>query len=69
MERFLSKAGFRPAHDLIGILYCFHMQELLDLGETVGTQSRGLSQELINLLPTSKYKFRNLIFRRKAGER
>ncbi|KAJ4711633.1 E3 ubiquitin ligase BIG BROTHER like [Melia azedarach] len=44
-------------------------EELLDLGETVGTQSRGLSQELINLLPTSKYKFRNLIFRRKAGER
>ncbi|XP_031401255.1 E3 ubiquitin-protein ligase BIG BROTHER-like isoform X2 [Punica granatum] len=31
-------------------------QELLELGEAVGTQSRGLSQELISLLPTSKYK-------------
>ncbi|XVF69660.1 hypothetical protein PTKIN_Ptkin11bG0099500 [Pterospermum kingtungense] len=31
-------------------------QELLELGETVGTQSRGLSQELISLLPVSKYK-------------
>lgn len=32
------------------------MQELLELGEAVGTQSRGLSQELISLLPISKYK-------------
>ncbi|KHG02120.1 E3 ubiquitin ligase BIG BROTHER -like protein [Gossypium arboreum] len=31
-------------------------EELLELGETVGTQSRGLSQELISLLPVSKYK-------------
>lgn len=31
-------------------------QELLDLGEAVGTQSRGLSQEQISLLPVSKYK-------------
>ncbi|XP_057953567.1 E3 ubiquitin-protein ligase BIG BROTHER isoform X2 [Malania oleifera] len=31
-------------------------QELLELGETVGTQSRGLSQDLIALLPISKYK-------------
>ncbi|XP_059649105.1 E3 ubiquitin-protein ligase BIG BROTHER isoform X4 [Cornus florida] len=28
-------------------------EELLDLGEAVGTHSRGLSQEFINLLPTS----------------
>ena len=26
------------------------MQELLDLGESVGTQSRGLSQDLINFV-------------------
>ncbi|EOX96697.1 hypothetical protein QUC31_005705 [Theobroma cacao] len=32
-------------------------EELLDLGETIGSQSRGLSQELIDLLPTSKCKF------------
>ncbi|KAF8403832.1 hypothetical protein HHK36_011938 [Tetracentron sinense] len=31
-------------------------EELLDLGEAVGTQSRGLSQELISSLPISKYR-------------
>lgn len=31
-------------------------EELLDLGEAVGTQSRGLSQERISSLPVSKYK-------------
>ncbi|KAK0603610.1 hypothetical protein LWI29_006785 [Acer saccharum] len=31
-------------------------EELLELGETVGTQSRGLSQEHIASLPISKYK-------------
>ncbi|KAM0859578.1 hypothetical protein ACQ4PT_047097 [Festuca glaucescens] len=31
-------------------------EELLDLGEAVGTQSRGLSQESIASLPVTKYK-------------
>ncbi|CDP18780.1 unnamed protein product [Coffea canephora] len=31
-------------------------EELLELGEAVGTQNRGLSQELISLLPVSKFK-------------
>ncbi|KMZ76505.1 RING/U-box superfamily protein [Zostera marina] len=31
-------------------------EELLDLGEAVGTQSRGLSKDIILLLPVSKYK-------------
>ncbi|KAJ6814852.1 E3 ubiquitin ligase BIG BROTHER-like [Iris pallida] len=31
-------------------------EELLDLGEAVGTQSRGLSQDKISLLPVTKYK-------------
>ncbi|KAK1313894.1 E3 ubiquitin ligase BIG BROTHER [Acorus calamus] len=31
-------------------------EELLDLGEAVGSQSRGLPQERISLLPISKYK-------------
>ncbi|TYH15862.1 hypothetical protein ES288_A05G073300v1 [Gossypium darwinii] len=31
-------------------------EELLELEESVGTQSRGLTQELISLLPVSKYK-------------
>ncbi|CAN6560472.1 unnamed protein product [Malus baccata var. baccata] len=31
-------------------------EELLELGETVGTQNRGLSQDQISLLPISKYK-------------
>lgn len=31
-------------------------QELLELGEAVGTQSRGLPQEHISMLPISKYK-------------
>ncbi|KAL0389345.1 UNVERIFIED_CONTAM: E3 ubiquitin-protein ligase BIG BROTHER [Sesamum calycinum] len=31
-------------------------EELLELGEAVGTQSRGLSQDQIALLPTSKFK-------------
>ncbi|XP_050212294.1 E3 ubiquitin-protein ligase BIG BROTHER [Mercurialis annua] len=44
-------------------------EELLDLGEAVGTQSRGLPQELISLLPTSRCKFGSFFSRRKAGER
>ncbi|GMY22416.1 E3 ubiquitin-protein ligase BIG BROTHER-like [Fagus crenata] len=44
-------------------------EELIDLGDAVGTQSRGLSQDLINLLPTSKYKFKNLFSTKKARER
>ncbi|KAD5508724.1 hypothetical protein E3N88_16427 [Mikania micrantha] len=31
-------------------------EELLELGEVVGTQSRGLSQEAISMLPVSKFK-------------
>ena len=38
------------------LLTRFWWQELLDLGEAVGTQSRGLSQEHISLLPVTKYK-------------
>uniref|UniRef100_A0A2P2JLM5 E3 ubiquitin ligase BIG BROTHER isoform X2 n=1 Tax=Rhizophora mucronata TaxID=61149 RepID=A0A2P2JLM5_RHIMU len=44
-------------------------EQLLELGETVGTQSRGLSQELISLLPTSKCKFGSFFLRKKHGER
>ncbi|KAG4960114.1 hypothetical protein GLYMA_13G203300v4 [Glycine max] len=44
-------------------------EELLDLGEAVGTQSRGLSQELIDMLPTSKYKFGSLFKRKNSGKR
>ncbi|KAK9283048.1 hypothetical protein L1049_011276 [Liquidambar formosana] len=44
-------------------------EELLDLGEAVGTQSRGLSQELIGLLPTSRYKARGFFLRKKSRER
>ncbi|XP_065866714.1 E3 ubiquitin-protein ligase BIG BROTHER-like [Euphorbia lathyris] len=39
-------------------------EELLELGEAVGTQSRGLSQELISMLPVSKYKCS--LFKRKS---
>ncbi|XP_074310550.1 E3 ubiquitin-protein ligase BIG BROTHER-like isoform X2 [Silene latifolia] len=39
-------------------------EELLELGETVGTQSRGLSHEQISLLPVSK--FRCCFLRRKS---
>ncbi|XP_022756777.1 E3 ubiquitin ligase BIG BROTHER-like isoform X2 [Durio zibethinus] len=44
-------------------------EELLDLGEAVGSQSRGLSQELIDLLPTSKCKFGSFFSRKKSKER
>lgn len=44
-------------------------EELLDLGEAVGTQSRGLSQELIKLLPTSRYKAGGFFSRKKSRER
>ncbi|XP_061997920.1 E3 ubiquitin-protein ligase BIG BROTHER [Rosa rugosa] len=44
-------------------------EELLDLGEAVGTQSRGLSDELISLLPTTKYKCGSFFSRKKSGER
>ncbi|KAI4304827.1 hypothetical protein MLD38_040292 [Melastoma candidum] len=44
-------------------------EELLELGEAVGTQSRGLSQDVISLLPVSKYK-RGFFFRKKSrGDR
>ncbi|WOH14659.1 hypothetical protein DCAR_0934179 [Daucus carota subsp. sativus] len=44
-------------------------EELLDLGEAVGTQSRGLAQELIDLLPTSKYKSSGFFFKKRSKER
>ncbi|XP_021739262.1 E3 ubiquitin ligase BIG BROTHER-like [Chenopodium quinoa] len=44
-------------------------EELLDLGEAVGSQSRGLSQELIKLLPTSRYKAGGFFSRKKSRER
>lgn len=44
-------------------------QELVELGEAVGTESRGLSQELIETLPTRKYKFGSIFSRKRAGER
>ncbi|KAH6824602.1 RING/U-box superfamily protein [Perilla frutescens var. hirtella] len=44
-------------------------EELLDLGEAVGTQSKGLSQELINLLPTSKHKSGGIFSRKKSVDR
>ncbi|KAL6563941.1 hypothetical protein OROHE_005181 [Orobanche hederae] len=44
-------------------------EELLELGEAVGTQNRGLSQDQIAFLPTSKFKC-GLFFRKKfRGER
>ena len=45
------------------------MQELLELGETVGTHSRGLSQEQISLLPVSKFKCCFLLRRKFRSER
>ncbi|KAI3407976.1 RING-type domain-containing protein [Psidium guajava] len=42
-------------------------EELLELGETVGTQNRGLSQEHISLLPISKYK-RGFFSRRRSRD-
>ncbi|KAG5238489.1 hypothetical protein OIU76_014959 [Salix suchowensis] len=44
-------------------------EELIDLGDTVGTQSKGLSPELISLLPTSKCKLGSFFSRKKSGER
>lgn len=44
------------------------IQELLELGEAIGTQSRGLTQEQIASLPVTKYKSR-LFSRKKAQER
>lgn len=41
-------------------------EELVDLGEAVGTQSRGFPQELINLLPTSKCKLGGFFSRKKS---
>ncbi|XP_039048393.1 E3 ubiquitin-protein ligase BIG BROTHER-like isoform X2 [Hibiscus syriacus] len=44
-------------------------EELLDLGEALGSQSRGLSRELIELLPTSRCKFGSFLLRKKSRER
>lgn len=49
-------------------LEVFYVQELLELGEAVGTQSRGLSQEMIALLPVSKYKY-SFFSRKSRNER
>jgi len=35
----------------------------------VGTHNRGLSQELIDTLPTSKYNFGNLFKRKNSAKR
>ncbi|GJR98129.1 RNA-directed DNA polymerase, eukaryota [Tanacetum coccineum] len=43
-------------------------EELLDLGEAIGTESRGLSQELIDSLPTTRYKSGGFFLRKKSGE-
>lgn len=47
----------------------FYLQELLDLGEAVGTQNRGLSQERISSLPISKYKWNFFSRKKTRGER
>lgn len=44
-------------------------EELLELGEAVGTQSRGLSQDQIALLPTSKFKCGLFSRKKSRGER
>ncbi|KAJ8635449.1 hypothetical protein MRB53_009716 [Persea americana] len=44
-------------------------EELLDLGEAVGTQNRGLSQERISSLPISKYKWSFFSRNKMRGER
>lgn len=44
-------------------------EELLELGEAVGTENRGLSQELIDLLPTSKYKSGGIFSKKRSTER
>lgn len=41
----------------------FVFQELQQLGEAIGTESKGLPEDVIALLPTSTYKIR--IFSRK----
>ncbi|KAK6933782.1 Zinc finger, RING-type [Dillenia turbinata] len=43
--------------------------ELLDLGEAVGSQSRGLSPDLISLLPTSRFKSGGFFSRKRSEER
>lgn len=45
------------------------LQELLDLGESVGTESRGLSEEQISLLPTARCKLTSFFSRKKPEER
>nr|DAD29830.1 TPA_asm: hypothetical protein HUJ06_031298 [Nelumbo nucifera] len=44
-------------------------EELLDLGEAVGTHSRGLSQEHISQLPISKFKCGFFSRKKSRGER
>ncbi|KAD5508730.1 hypothetical protein E3N88_16433 [Mikania micrantha] len=55
-ERSTSLHMQQNAHSTL-IPYLILLQtELLELGEVVGTQSRGLSQEAISMLPVSKFK-------------
>ncbi|KAB2086592.1 hypothetical protein ES319_A04G042700v1 [Gossypium barbadense] len=53
LERTKILQAFKTSRDENTI---FLSKELLELGESVGTQSLGLTQELMSLLPVSKYK-------------
>ncbi|GMH11488.1 hypothetical protein Nepgr_013329 [Nepenthes gracilis] len=44
-------------------------EELLELGDAVGTQSRGLSQELISMLPVSNFKCHFFLRKKSRTER
>ncbi|GMH00052.1 hypothetical protein Nepgr_001891 [Nepenthes gracilis] len=44
-------------------------EELLELGDSVGTQCRGLSQDLISMLPLSKFKCRFFLRKKSQTER
>lgn len=51
------------------ISYYHVLQELLELGEAVGTQSRGLTQEQISMLPVSKFKCGFFLRKKSRDER
>ncbi|OAY69601.1 hypothetical protein ACMD2_26084, partial [Ananas comosus] len=53
LENQLSATSFGDIRTQAVLLF---LQELQQLGEAIGTQSRGLSEELISYLPSSTYK-------------
>jgi hypothetical protein len=65
---FSLSLSFVAPHDIL--LICFHCfyKELQQLGEAIGTESRGLPDDMIRRLPKSNYKAGGIFSRKEKYE-